>query len=323
MDWKGLKYRLTAAHTNTATTGFRLPSLMLELQPDFVVAAKLDGSAHRVRRIGVRGLESGTLDPNPGRANIINQESLHAAVRSAIHAVGNGSGSMGLLVSDGAVRAAVLPFETIPEGHKEFEALARWRMKPNLSYPPEEARLSCQVARGQGTGFEVLALAIKDSVVGEYNAALRETHAAFDLILPVTAALLPLLPSPTGAQLLLNVCCGWMTSVVVSSDRVCFWRTREITHQDAEGVHRAVITEAARVLASTRDHMNLEVAQVWLCVRPSISGEFAREVGRAISQGVEILAPDSALAPELQPQERSIFNDLGAPYGGLLMNGKA
>jgi hypothetical protein len=320
MDWKAVKNRF-ASSRRTTTAAFRLPSLVLEIQSNFVMSARLDGSARRVRRISTRALEAGCLDPAPGRSNVLSNEPLREALLRSFQTVGNGSGGMGLLVSDAAVRVAVLSFETLPESETELDDLIRWRMKQNLSYPAEEARLSYQVAPLEPEGFEVLVLAIKGSVASEYESLVEETNGGFELILPVTAALLPLLPSEAGPQLVLSICSGWMTSVVVCGKRVCFWRSRSMVHGGGEDAHRAVITEAARVLASARDHLHLETMRVWLCVRPSVPPEFAGEVGNAISQEVSTLSADPGLAGALQQQERSIFNDLGAPLGGLLMNG--
>jgi hypothetical protein len=319
MDWESMKSRFTSAGGPAATAGFRLPSTMLEIQPEFVVAARLDGPARRVRRIGVRGVEAGALVPNPGRSNIIGAEAVRQAIRAATLAAGNGGGAAGLLVSDGAVRAAVLPFETIPENQKELEALVRWKMKQSLPCAPEEVRLSYQVAKREAGDFEVLAPAIKDSVVAEYESALEETR-GFELILPVTAALLPLLPADAGAQLLMNVCSGWMTSVVVCGSRVCFWRTREIPQGAPEEERRGVLTEAARVIASSRDHLRLEISRAWFCLRPRKSAELSEQVSRAISQQVIPLEPDPQLGTPLHDQERAVFEELGAPLGGLLMN---
>jgi hypothetical protein len=318
MNWKSLKDRFTSSR-GPVTSGFRLPSIVLEIQPEFVVAAKLDGPARRVRRIGTRGLETGSLVPNPGRSNIVAAEAVRQAVRAASQAAGNGGGPAGLLVSDGAVRAAVLPFETIPQDNRELEALVRWKMKQSVPYAPEEVRLSYQVAQRESGDFDVLALAIKDSVVAEYASVVQDAR-GFELVLPVTAALLPLLPADAGAQLLMNVCSGWMTSVVVCGSRVCFWRTREVPENSPEEARRSVFTEAARVIASSRDHMRLEISRAWFCMRPRESAGFTEQVGRAISQEVSTLEPNSQLGAPLHDQERAVFEQLGAPVGGLLTN---
>jgi hypothetical protein len=320
MNLNTLRERFASLGAGSGRVRFRLPSVVVEIQPEFVLAAKLDGRARRVRRLGAAELQPGSIKPDPGRPNVANPDGLREAVHTAIRAVGDGGG-VGLLLPDGAVRTAVLPFETVPQSEKEFDALVRWRIKQNLPGAPEEVRLSYQAAPRETGGADVLALAIKSSVVSEYQFALDGNKDGFDLVLPVTAALLPLLPAESGAQLLLNVCCGWMTSVLICANVVSLWRTRELIHGDAAELPRAIATEAARVVASGRDHIHLDITRVWLCARPRLSPDLTGEVGRALAQEVRSLVPSSEMLGALPQPARATFQEFGAALGGLLMNG--
>jgi hypothetical protein len=255
MNWNTLRERFASPQGRSGAARFRLPSVILEIQPEFVLAAKLDARAGRVRRLGAA----------------------------------------------------------------EVDALVRWRMKQNLPGAPEEVRLSYQAAPRETGGADVLALAVKPSVVSEYQLVL-DGNSAFDLVLPVTAALLPLLPVESSTQLLLNVCCGWMTSVLVCANRVCLWRTREIINDDTAELSRAAGTEVARVVASARDHMQVEITRVWLCARPGPPREVAAEVERVIGHEVKFLEPTSERSSALQQAGRSVFQEFGAPLGGLMAN---
>lgn len=301
-----------------ATAAFELPSTVIEVQPDFVVAARLDVAHRQVRRMEIAELAPGALNPRPGRANVANEPALRRALGNVTRAIGDGSGRSGLLVSDGTVRAAVLSFETVPDDASEFASLVRWRMKEHLPFAPEEARLSYQVSRQAGPGCEVLAIAAANSVLGEYEAAHKGVTGG--LILPSTAALLPLLPADGAGQLLVNVCCGWVTTVVVEQSRVCFWRTREIIETAPKELADAVATEAARTAASARDHLKVGVRQVWLCGRPTAGLELAAEVGRAMGGTPRLLKPPGEVAGLLPPAERAAFERFGAPLAGLLAN---
>jgi len=318
MNLAKLKERLSPGH-GTATASFTVPSVVVEVQPDFVTGAGLDVSHHKVRRMEVADLEPGAVNPHPGRPNVAEEDALRQAVRTVTQAIGGGSGRAGLLVSDAAVRAAVLPFEAVPESHAELDALVRWRMKEHLSFPPEQARLSCQVSKREGGGFEVLALATANSVLGEYESALAGMNGG--LVLPATAALLPLLPEESAeGQLLVSVCSGWMTTVVAERDRVCSWRTREILEVSPKDQAKAVAGEAARVSASSRDHLLIEIGHVWLCARPASTPELQAEVARAVSEPVSVLRPDSESGGTLAVRERATFERFGAPLAGLLAN---
>jgi hypothetical protein len=322
MNLAKLKERFRPSQQPATTASFVEPSFVVEIQPDFVAGARLDNSSHHVRRMGVATLEPGSVTPHPGRPNISNAAAVRQAVERVRESVGDGEGRAGLLVSDGAVRVAVLSFETVPDKRSELDSLVRWRMKENLPFSPEEARLSYQVSPASSAGsagFEALVLAARGSVLSEYEAALEGADGR--LILPATAALLPLLPREDAVgQLLVNLCSGWITSVVVWGDRVPFWRTREMVETEPKEQSQVVATEVARVCASARDHLQVEVPRVWLCVRPPATDDFASEVGRAVGQEVRLLAPAVEVGASLPSAERAPFERLGTPLAGLLMN---
>ena len=317
MNWNFLKGRVASLAALT-TAAFELPSTVIEVQPDFVVAARLDVAHRQVRRMEMAELAPGDLNPHPGRANVANEPALRRALSNVTRAIGDGSGRSGLLVSDGTIRAAVLSFDTVPDDASEFASLVRWRMKEHLPFAPEDARLSYQVSRPAGSSCEVLAIAAANSVLGEYEAAHKGVTGG--LILPSTAALLPLLPNESTGQLLVNVCCGWVTTVVVEQSRVCSWRTREIIETAPKALADAVATEVARAAASARDHLKVDVRQVWLCGRPTVGLELAAEVGRAMGGAPRLLKPAGELASTLPAAERAAFERFGAPLAGLLAN---
>src|SRR5208282_1943209 len=93
---------------------------------------------------------------------------------------------------------------------------------------PEEARLTFQVVGNQPGALEVLGVAARGSVLAEYEAAMERLNGGPVLVLPASVALLPLLPEDDSGQLLLHLCPGSLTAVVVASNRVRYWRTRPL-----------------------------------------------------------------------------------------------
>jgi hypothetical protein len=271
--------------------------------------------------MGVQQLEPHSLEPHPGRPNVANQEEVRRAIREVAAVTGNGTGRFGLVVPDGAVRVAVLSFETLPEDAREAEALVRWRMRDKLPFAPEEARVSYQVLSRAPGHVEVLAAAARSSVLSEYEAALEPINGGPVLTLPATLALLPLLPDrEAGGCLLLHVCSQWVTAVLMVKARPCFWRTRELDAAAVEDPAKAVSSEAARVLASARDHLKTELEQAWLCARPPATSELVSAVADAISHQVEVLTPRPELDAALSSEERRLFEYFGAPIAGLVSN---
>lgn len=303
---------------------FTLPPVVYEIAPGFVAAARLDGSGRqkrRIRSIGVEPINTQTLAPHLSRANVADAEDLRRATGSLMSTIGNGGGRYGLIVPDGAVRVAVLSFESLPDDPLEAEALIRWRMKDKLPYNPEEARATFQVLSSEPGHMEVLAIAVRAAVLAEYETALAPSNDGAALILPATVALLPLL-SEGGArgQLLLHVCANWMTATVVAGAGPCVWRARELEPEAMGSRAREVASEAVRVLASARDRLQADLGRACLCVRPQPDDELVSAVSSAVGRKVELMTPRVELGALLSSSDRAVFEQFGATVAGLVAN---
>jgi hypothetical protein len=318
MNWDTLKARLWPRQ-GQRTGSFLLPSVVLDMQPGFVVGARLDRSSRQVRRVAVRELEAGALDPLPSRPNLAKQEVVRRAIREVLQAVGNGSGRLGILLPDPSVRVAILRFETLPEHREEAEALVRWKMGGILPFPAEEARVSYQLLAKGEQSVELLAMALRNSVMAEYEAAFETVSSSPVLVLPATVALLPLVPSGSqGSQILVHVCSGSVTTVVVG-DGISFWRNRLLDAHTAAG-NGEVVREIARVVATCRDHLKSEIADLWICVRPPATRSLDKEIGEATGRQVQFLTGPASHATSLPPAEKRILEGFGMTFAGLLEN---
>jgi hypothetical protein len=319
MNWDTLKSRLLPKQGGR-TGSFLLPSVVLDLQAGFVAGARLDRKSRQVRRVAVRQLEAGALEPLPGRPNLAKQEVVRRAIREVLETVGDGSGRLGILLPDPAVRVAVLRFETLSTHRGEAEALVRWKMGSILPFPPEEARVSYQVLSKGEQSVELLAMAVRNSVVAEYEAAFEDMRAGPALVLPATAALLPLLPAGyQGSQVLVHVCSGSVTSVVMVGDGISFWRNRQLecvtAAEDAE-----VVSEFARVVAACRDHLKSEIEDLYIYVRPPASSSLDNEIGKVTGRRVQLLTSSPSHTEALPPAEKRILEGFGMTFAGLLEN---
>lgn len=251
MSWSNWKKRLGwGVHARSAH--FVMPSFALDLEPGFIAAARLDPASRQVQRMGVRQLEAGALEPSPNKTNVNDEAGVRETVKEVAASVGNFGGKIGLLIPDVSVRVAVLQFEGLPDNQREAESLIHWRMREFLPYSPDEARVSYQVMVKESGRVEILGLAVRGSVLAEYEAALAGVNGGPALVLPASLALLPLLPDESPGQLLLHLSPGALTAVVLSLDRVRYWRTRPLEAAAGAGRREEVAREAARVLATSR-----------------------------------------------------------------------
>jgi len=327
MNWDSLKqlsqrFKMKAP---AVTAPFELPTAVVEIQPDFVaemrLAGKSNGSGPRLRSIGVAGLNPDTVVPLLNGTNIADRGELGRALQAVAKLTANGAARFGLLLPDGAVRVSILSFETLPDNRKEAAALLRWRMKEALPFPLEEARISHQVALREAERIEVVAVAVKASVLAEYERALEPIGGCPVLVLPATLALLPLLPETEGTgQLLIHLCSGSMTIAVTAGNRLRLWRTRRLGPLDSNALSQQGHAEAARVLASSRDHLNVEIGGVWLCARPPAAPALCAELSRTLERPIQVLNPKPDVAATLASEGRDLFESYGAPVAGLVEN---
>ncbi len=299
---------------------FVLPKVVYEIQPGFAMAARLDGRARQLRRLAVRQLEPHTIEPYAHRSNVSNAADLRAALQSLSQTVGNGGGSRGLLIPDGAARVAILDFETLPSHRKEAEALVLWKMRENLPAAPEEIRLSCQVLSNEPRRIQLLAVAVKTAVLAEYEQAMEPMNGGMALILPATMSLLPLVPEADGGVLLLHVCAGWITAAVLQDNCIRGWRCSEVRAESHDSFAQAASLEAARVFESARDHMEVEIQKVLLLERPRATPGLENEIARVIAREVSPLAAQGTPAKALSESERTVFDNFGIVVAGLVQN---
>jgi hypothetical protein len=319
MNWQTLKARLLPERRRR-TGSFLLPSLVLDLQPGFVAGASLDRSARQVRRVAVRQLEVGALEPLPGRSNLAKQEVVHRAIREVLETIGNAGGRLGILLPDPSVRVAILHFETLPGNRREAESLVRWKMGGILPFPAEEARISYQVLSKGDQSIELLAMGLRNSVVAEYEAIFETLSASPSLVLPATVALLPLLPAGSlGGQVLVHVCSGSVTTVVTVGGSISFWRNRQL-EDGSEGGDGEVVREIARVVATCRDHLKSEIEALYIYVRPPASSSLEKEIGEVAGCPAQLLAGSASHAVTLPPAEQKILEGFGMTFAGLLEN---
>lgn len=330
MDWKSQLKDLWSRATWSSTAAFALPSVLFELQPDFLLGARLTGKTNgggrgQVGRLALQPLEPGTLQASPSGPAILNESVLGSALEQVGAAVGNGQSRVGILVPDGTVRVGVFPFETLPSKRREAATLVGWKMRDSLPFPPEEARITYQSAPPSAGSLEIMALAARASVLAEFEELLEGLNRSSAMILPATVALLPLIPAEVpgeeeAGQLLIHACSNSATLAVVAGQRLRFWRTRDLEDLKVEEWFSQVAADAARVVASSEDRLALHLGRVWLCARPPATEDWAQGLAQALGREVELLRPDMDLGGLLAGEERSWFERYGAPLAGLLAN---
>jgi len=301
---------------------FSLPATVFEFQPEYILGARLFRSFRRVASVALGELDAGVLSPLLARPNLLRPDEVARRTRAVAKALGSDKGPFGLLLPDGAVRVSVLDFETLPSDHKEQESLIRWKMRPLLPFAVEEARLSFEVSPKEPEGVEAVVMAVRKSVLAEYESALDALNGDVSLVLPSSAALLPLLNEDAEAgEMLLNISPTNLTAVVTKGRQIRLWRNQFMGGKSSEQGLAIVTEEAVRTLAASHDHLGLEISRVCICARPNVPPSWVMDLEQRISRDVADVAPPALpVRTRLSYEEGQILNEFGATVSGLLAN---
>jgi hypothetical protein len=331
-DWKTQIKELWNRVSWTGTAAFTLPNVLFEIQPDFVMAARLSGKSNgnghcQFAHVALEPLGPGTVAASPAGPAVLSAANLAGALAKMAGQVGNGQNRAGVLLPDGVARVSVFPLESVPANGREAATLLGWKMRETLPFPPEEARLTYQAVRVPGaapTGeasLDVIVVAVRSSVLSEFEVLLEGINRSSAMILPATMALLPLLPSDVaGGQFLLHVYSNTATYAVLEGQRLRFWRSRDFAGLDLDEFFNQVAAEAGRVVASTEDRLSLPLERVWLCTRPPASDGWADQLAGVLGRDVERLEPPPEAAGLLTGEDRTLFRRYGATLAGLAAN---
>jgi type IV pilus assembly protein PilM len=269
------------------------PRLACEITPEGVIAARAAEKQSRLEVFTARQLNQGVLAPGLGGPNVLNAEALRTALSGALSAVAGKSRDVIVVLPDVAIRVVLLDFEALPAKPDEAEPVIRFRLKKSLPFDVEQAVLSYQVTRANGS-IRVVAAVSPKSVVEEYEKVFLDAGYAPGVVLPSSLAALGLIEGerPT---LVLKVDPTNFTIIAVQGQELRLVRTLDNPH--GANVSAAELAEA--VLPSIvffEDTFAARIEKIYLGgIMP------LEELGPLLHE--QTGAQVQELAPELSPEQ--------------------
>src|SRR3989454_10647941 len=210
--------------------GFGLPRYSLKLGPRQAAWAVRSrdwrGRPHLWSAVG--DLPSVLLRPSPVEPNISDVEALKSCLHALIGIPVGGQVSgwpITLVLPDLCVRTVLLHVDTLPPRSRERDALIRWRLEKEASFPVASARVASQVV----APHSVLVVMIGESVLRQYETLCDDlglvpvSVTATSLLLHNFARASSLVEEPTGW---LSVLDEGFTFMVHEAGRPVFVRTK-------------------------------------------------------------------------------------------------
>ncbi|HZU21991.1 MAG TPA: hypothetical protein VE998_04105 [Terriglobales bacterium] len=203
------------------------PLLACEITAERVLAARAAAGGESLEAAAARALPSPVVSPNFVGANVQNAAALEGAVQGALGEAGAHSGDVSLVLPDGAIRAMLLDFDTLPAKQQEAAPLVRFRLKKLLPFDADRAAISYQVQRSRtGTPIQVVAAVAEQGVLAEYESAVRAAGFNPGVVLPSILAMLGAVDS-SAPTLVVKAETGTTAVAIVDQDEIRVLRTLE------------------------------------------------------------------------------------------------
>ncbi len=285
------------------------PSTACELTPERVIAARA-ASSGAVEVVSARTIPPGSIVPGLASSNIANGNALRQAISDALAAVGPRSHELIAVIPDSAVRIVLLDFEQLPERRQDADAVVRFRLKKSLPFDADQAALSYDVRRSNGS-IKLIAAVAPSTVLAEYESAFRDLGYSPGVVLPSMLASLGTIEAAAPA-LVLKVDAQTSSVAIVKGDDLLLYRTLENPH----GSRLDAATIADDIYPSLvffQDNYGMKVERILLGGLVS-----AQEVGSALESQTGAKVSDLVSASQIG-QESSMHPALFAGVVGALI----
>ncbi len=232
------------------------PRLACEIRPEGVVVARGESPAGTLTAVARAELRPGQVVPGLKAGNLPDRSAVAAALRRAFDAIAargaDRSKYLTVIVPDAAVRVLLLDFDALPSKPAEALQVVRFRLKKLLPFDVDHALVSFQIMSTERTLLRVLAVAIPQEVLAEYEAAITEAGMQPGVVLPSTLAALAGLDPTEPSALVLNASPAAMTTAIVRSGVLLLHRTIEVYPAESNDAASASPTPPPSAAVATR-----------------------------------------------------------------------
>lgn len=200
--------------------------LAVEITSDRVIAARAAATGGALEAVSSRSLTDGVVRPNLIGTNVHDRGELVSAIRDALSTVGARGRDTIVVLPDAASRISLLDFDTLPERRQEAEGVLRFRLKKSLPFDIDKAAISYEAVRANGSVKVVAATALQ-SIVQEYEEAVREAGFSPGVVVPSMAAALGAVDA-THPTLVIKADPGTAGLAIVHRNELMLLRTLEM-----------------------------------------------------------------------------------------------
>jgi Tfp pilus assembly PilM family ATPase len=157
----------------------------VDITPRHVAAVEVSGSREggfRVTRYGVEPLDAGVVVPSLNASNVARPADLTRALRSVWDKLGHRPKRVALVVPDGVAKVSFVRFQQMPARTSDLDELIRFQIKKTAPFRIEESQISYSKGLETPDGQEFVVVQTRRDLIGEYEAACRDSGATAGLV---------------------------------------------------------------------------------------------------------------------------------------------
>jgi len=207
------------------------------------------------------------LTASPSLPNLIRPQLYRDALPKV--SAGNGARRMttALVIPDYAVRMAILDFEEFPAKDEERLSLLRFRLRKTVPFHIEEARLSYSIQDSRSGHYEILAVAIANPILHEYESIFVEAGHRVGMVVPSLLASLQFCETaPEGITLLAKSAGSTLSIGLIEQGQLRLVRCIDLSSEDHDSQSGSPsFPVLQQTLAFAEDQLEQKVNRVVLC----------------------------------------------------------
>ncbi|MSO82671.1 MAG: hypothetical protein EXQ53_05195 [Acidobacteria bacterium] len=300
------------------------PDAAIEIAPERVSAAVLvaRGTNLAVRSYAVEPLPPGAVVAALSSHNIVDRQTVTAAVRAVLGRLHTRVARVALIIPDVTAKVSLVRFDQVPARRDDLDQLVRWQARKSAPFTMDEACVSYTPgARGAGRSGEFVVVLARRDVVEEYEGVCADAGVYAGLIDLATLAVLNLVLAsssvPTSDWLAVHMRPEYTSIAIVRGADVIFFRNRPEGDQESlpDRVHQTAMYYQdrlsgqgfARVLlgGSGREPGAVDLAR--------------RGLEERLGTTVEPIDPTMVAAPSDRVSVTADLMDILAPLTGMLL----
>lgn len=192
----------------------------------YIAGIRLSPKERQVSHYFVLPLEEGVVEPSFTRKNIYDNPSVEERLKEGMEKLHLSEKKTACLIPELSLKAFVLSFDSLPTSAEEKEKIIRYRIKKQMGFFPEDARLSFQEIESSQERKLLVSLA-RDSIIQEYEGCLGRLGLKVRVLGSPVLGLYNVLNSPEEENfLLINVERESLSLVAVIDSEISLYRQK-------------------------------------------------------------------------------------------------